>query len=262
MNDKILSRYWEEQDLPWRAVDLDGKTFYYKYRPSVSSDLVPFWRTIFPSSECVRGNDIDEDWAQENWKNSLQSFEDYKKLQETKASTPVSGYRFPSELFDDWIDVDDKYKWRAFDKNGDLFYYLEKPSIIGDAWSSIFGHVFTSCSPKKWASMIWMDSLEQRPAVGKYVFSGKYLPDWDDPETNGYNYRAIDADGWVCYYASKPVVDIDCSMWTVGKRSVDYIRVAKVSTRLSSVHWINSLEERPGIKPTRDEYLKIKQEEG
>ncbi len=77
-----------------------------------------------------------------------------------------SEYKFPSH-FPDWDDVDKEYKYRAFDADGELFYYNDTPVLEEE--SGIFWQVETGTfklvgkATSRWAQKIWRDSLEQRP---------------------------------------------------------------------------------------------------
>jgi hypothetical protein len=74
-------------------------------------------------------------------------------------------YKFPSPYFPDWDEVSDIYKYRAFDANGDLFYYINEPKQIGLTWSTLSDDDcdYGGTASTKWAEKIWRDSLEKRP---------------------------------------------------------------------------------------------------
>ena len=76
-------------------------------------------------------------------------------------------YRFPAPYFPDWDEVSDIYKYRAFDANGDLFYYVNEPELCEELsnWTVRSYRDFESkgSASWRWARWIWRDSLEQRP---------------------------------------------------------------------------------------------------
>ena len=75
-------------------------------------------------------------------------------------------YKFPAPYFRDWDSVDERYQWRAFDADGQLFYYINTPVLDEELniWRAGIGTF--SCNGKatgRWASKIWRNSLERRP---------------------------------------------------------------------------------------------------
>jgi len=67
----------------------------------------------------------------------------------------------------DWADVDPKYKWRAFDEEGDRFYFVLKPQPCWQIgiWLNDLQDVelcFDGGSTGVTQSK-WQDTLEQRP---------------------------------------------------------------------------------------------------
>jgi hypothetical protein len=174
--DEIMRRKWDHPSHPYRAIDKDGEDLYYEHKPSNNDYL---WITSdgdFTEAEAGIEGWIDADWASENWVNSLQSFEEYQTLtglcadyghcSAIEMNKKQSKYKFPSPYFPDWVDVDDKYKYRAFDSDGALFYYTYEPEFreypgIWATEQAAFDKV-ANASPK-WTSKIWRDSLEKRP---------------------------------------------------------------------------------------------------
>lgn len=78
------------------------------------------------------------------------------------------------------------------------------------------------------------------------------FPDWDDPVTNGYNWRAIDGDGEdvigcdVMYFKSCPSAVQDGCFWDCGDDN--FIVVGRVGVEFAQKYWRVSLEQRPRSK--------------
>jgi hypothetical protein len=72
---EIMCREWEYPTHSFRAIDKDGEDCYYQYKPHLRNNNV-FW---LPSrGDFLEAPDlIDQDWASDNWENSLQSYADY-----------------------------------------------------------------------------------------------------------------------------------------------------------------------------------------
>lgn len=77
------------------------------------------------------------------------------------------------------------------------------------------------------------------------------FPDWDDPMTDGYNWRAIDADdglgGHVTYFKSRPTIEDDY-YWN--PNDDEFIFVGMVGSKFAQKYWRNSLEQRPNSLTT------------
>jgi hypothetical protein len=80
--------------------------------------------------------------------------------------SPDPPYVFPAPCFTDWNEVDEKYKYRAFDEDGELFYYIEEPVLNKEeGFWTVDPYVYSRAgkASERWASKIWRNSLEQRP---------------------------------------------------------------------------------------------------
>ena len=81
--DEIMRRPWRYRDYPYRAIDLDTADYYYKRTPDMGHSawhLPSFPSGLYKFSSVSKKNEARKKWAYENWKNSLQSFEDYQNL--------------------------------------------------------------------------------------------------------------------------------------------------------------------------------------
>lgn len=60
----------------------------------------------------------------------------------------------------DWSEIDPKYKWRAVDDNGELYYYKKKPCLFAGFWNSSGESVLWSEGHDQ---TNWRESLQARP---------------------------------------------------------------------------------------------------
>ncbi len=77
-----------------------------------------------------------------------------------------SEYKFPAPYFPDWDEVSNEYEYRAFDEEGELFYYNKMPVLKKRAgvWGSELGTFYSAGKASNhWSQKIWRDSLEKRP---------------------------------------------------------------------------------------------------
>jgi hypothetical protein len=73
-------------------------------------------------------------------------------------------YKFPSPYFPDWDEMDKNYKYRAFDCDGTLAYYVDKPNKGVGFWKSKnFSFENVGQASWRWAIKIWRYTLEKRP---------------------------------------------------------------------------------------------------
>ena len=75
-------------------------------------------------------------------------------------------YKFPTPYFPDWDEVDDEYRYRAFDKYGELFYYAGKPKLckgLGNWTIASCNFELKGKASWRWSQKIWHKSLEKRP---------------------------------------------------------------------------------------------------
>jgi hypothetical protein len=79
----VLERPWEEdpQVCPYRAVDRNGRTYYYEHEPWIMAEEGLFAES--KSGVITDGLPIDEYWAAENWQFSMQNYQEYLNLIQT-----------------------------------------------------------------------------------------------------------------------------------------------------------------------------------
>lgn len=78
---EIMRRAWEKNPtkFPWRAVDRNGRSYYYEKRPRLSISIWhPGWH--FFGNYYRRGGDIDKGWAIDNWDRTLQHYTTFQKF--------------------------------------------------------------------------------------------------------------------------------------------------------------------------------------
>jgi hypothetical protein len=75
---EIMCREWEYPTKSFRSIDKKGNDCYYQYKPHLRSNSA-FW--LPTRGDFLEAPDlIDQDWASDNWENSLQSYADYYSI--------------------------------------------------------------------------------------------------------------------------------------------------------------------------------------
>lgn len=80
--------------------------------------------------------------------------------------SPEPPYVFPAPYFPDWDEARTDHMYRAFDEDGQLFYFTDMPELNEEsgAWWVEYGcYSRAGKASEQWASKIWRNSLEQRP---------------------------------------------------------------------------------------------------
>ena len=75
-------------------------------------------------------------------------------------------YKFPVPYFPDWDEARADHNYRAFDEDGQLFYFTDMPVLDEEsgAWWVEYGcYSRAGKASERWASKIWRNSLERRP---------------------------------------------------------------------------------------------------
>ena len=70
--------HWEKNAMTfrWRAVDRNGNFFYYSEKPVTTS--VNVW--LVSNGVCTEAKSLNANWAIENWRQTLQQYDDYLNL--------------------------------------------------------------------------------------------------------------------------------------------------------------------------------------
>jgi hypothetical protein len=68
----------------------------------------------------------------------------------------------------DWKDAPDFARYLAMDRDGEWYWYEEKPTIENnELWDAIGAHQLARCPPN------WRDTLEERPVHNEHEAEGK-----------------------------------------------------------------------------------------
>jgi hypothetical protein len=74
--EEIMRREWQTHK-PFRAINAEGTEVYFLHKPDAVIHL-GVWRP--KGTGWVYTGNIDQSWSRKNWRNSLQSVEEYLKL--------------------------------------------------------------------------------------------------------------------------------------------------------------------------------------
>lgn len=66
---------------------------------------------------------------------------------------------------EDWDDVPTEYKWRAFDEDGERFYFSHEPVALSCSWSPEDGLGLFGGQDDRHFIADWHQTLEERPAT-------------------------------------------------------------------------------------------------
>jgi hypothetical protein len=145
---------------------------------------------------------------------------------------PIRLYTFaiPPEEYSDFIDLIPQGEKVILDKFGQYRLYNRQEIYLYDE------------------AYITPATTNPAPRRPKYTFPDVF-PDWDDEGFEGYNWRAFDANGELCYYKDEPIINEADGAFVPGReypgKETGFRYAGQAGAVWAEENWKKSLEKRP-----------------